>query len=251
MLHSTLFRHNMPPMRFIKRLRQGLTRLGIVPPIRRVRFGDLRRVTPISRNFGFDRGQPIDRYYIERFLATNAADIRGRVLEIGDNSYTTRFGNGRVTSSDILNVKEGNPRSTIVADLSEAKEIASESFDCIILTQTLHLIYDVRAALHTLSRILKPNGTLLATFPGISQIDHHEWATSWYWSFTTRSAKRLLEESCSNMQCRIRSHGNVLAATAFLHGLATSELRDEELDYEDADYEVLITVRGVKGSSAC
>jgi len=237
----------MLPRRVINRLQQGFTRIRTVPPVRRVRFGDLRRLTPISRNFGFDRGRPIDRYYIEAFLAANATDIRGRVLEIGDNSYTTRFGNGRVTSSDVLHVKEGNPSSTIVADLTDAKEIDSETFDCIILTQTLHLIYDVRAALHTLSRILKPNGTVLATFPGISQIDHHEWGTSWYWSFTTRSARRLFEECCSNMVCRIRSHGNVLAATAFLQGLATSELRDEELDYEDADYEVLITVRGVKG----
>jgi len=38
----------------------------------------------------------------------------------------------------------------------------------------------------------------------------------------------------------------VLAAVAFLHGLAAEDLRPEELDYHDADYELLITVRAIK-----
>ena len=46
----------------------------------------------LSRDFGFDRGTPIDRYYIESFLSTHASDIRGHVLEVADNTYTRRFG---------------------------------------------------------------------------------------------------------------------------------------------------------------
>jgi hypothetical protein len=42
------------------------------------------------------------------------------------------------------------------------------------------------------------------------------------------------------------AYGNVLAAVAFLHGLAAQELTPAELDYEDADFEVLIGVRAVK-----
>src|SRR5215210_7162112 len=61
------------------------------PQYRTPVFGSLRRVTPLSRYFGFDRGLPIDRYYIENFLARQAEDIHGRVLEIGDNSYTQRY----------------------------------------------------------------------------------------------------------------------------------------------------------------
>ncbi len=49
------------------------------------------RHTP-RREFGYDRGLPIDRYYIERFLANNASDIRGHVMEIADNIYMRRFG---------------------------------------------------------------------------------------------------------------------------------------------------------------
>lgn len=203
-------------------------------------------MTPVSRAFGYDRGRPVDRYYIESFLARQAADIRGRVLEIGDDSYTRQFGGGRVTRSDVLHVAAGNPKATIVADLTSADHIPSDSFDCIVLTQTLQLVYDVRAAVRTLHRILKPGGVCLATAPGISQVDAGAWGDSWYWSFTTTSARRLMEEAFSASSIAVEAHGNVLVACAFLYGLAVEELRTEELDAVDPCYQVLITMRMVK-----
>lgn len=217
------------------------------PPIGWARFGNLRRVTPVSRVFGSDRGKCVDRYYIEIFLARYAEDIRGSVLEVGNNVYTIRYGGDRVTQSDVLHVQEDNPRATIVADLSSSNSIPSNNFDCIIFTQTLQFIYDLRAAVLTLHRILKPGGVLLATFHGISQISRYDmerWGE--YWRFTTRSAKRLFEEVFLPSDVSVKSYGNVLAASALLQGLAVEELRREELDYQDPDYEVLITVRAVK-----
>ena len=131
-------------------------------------LGDLRRVTPIDPNWGFERGTPIDRIYVEGFVGAHAADIRGRVLEIAAPDYTTRFGHG-VERVDILMATEGNPQATIVGDLADAPQIPSDTFDCAIVTQTLQFVYDVRAALATLHRILAPGGVLLATVPG-----HHE-----------------------------------------------------------------------------
>jgi len=212
----------------------------------RVRFGSLRRVTPISREFGYDRGQPIDRYYIENFLAFHAEDVRGRVLEIGDASYTLQFGGSRVTTSDVLHVTEGNPQATIVADLTNADHIKSDTFDCVILTQTLHLTYDVPSTIQTLFRILKPGGVLLATFPGISHIARDEWGDSWFWAFTTQSAQRLFGEVFPAENVEVEAHGNVLTAIAFLHGLAVQELLQKELDYRDTYYELLVTLRAVK-----
>ncbi len=217
-----------------------------IPPKGKVRFGDLRRPTPMSYEFGFERGLPIDRYYIESFLARRAGDIQGHVLEVGDDSYMRRFGGDRVLKKDILHVAEGNPIATIVADLESADHIPPNRFDCIILTQTLHLVYDVDAALRTLCRILKPGGVLLATFPGISQISVDEWSESWYWAFTLRSAQRIFESVFPAQNLEVQSYGNVLAATAFLHGLAADELDEEELDYVDPQYQTLITVRAVK-----
>ncbi len=210
-----------------------------------VQWGGLRRLVPFSRVFGLDRGLCVDRYYIENFLARYAEDIRGRVLEFSDNEYTLKFGGERITHSDILHLAPDNPKATIVADLTSAEKIPSSAFDCVICTQTLQFIYDVRAALQTLHRILKPNGVLLATFPGISQISRYDmdrWGD--YWRFTTLSARRIFEEVFPVTD--IKAHGNVLAAIAFLHGVSSGELRREELDFHDPDYEVLITARAVK-----
>lgn len=215
------------------------------PPVGSIRFGDLRRLTPVSRCWGYDRGLPIDRYYIEKFLLQYSTDIRGRVMEIGDDTYTQKFG-GRVTRSDVLHVLDGNPKATIVGDLTQADHIDSNSFDCIICTQTLHLIYDTRAAIKTLYRILQPGGILLATFPGITPISHSDWPEYWCWSFTTHSARLLFGEVFPPRSVRIDTYGNVLAATAFLQGLAVAELRKEELESRDPDYEVTITVRATK-----
>jgi SAM-dependent methyltransferase len=217
------------------------------PPIGWLRFGSLRRLTPVSRRFGSDRGQCIDRYYIEKFLARCAPDIRGHALEIASNSYTMRFGGEHVTRSDILHVQAGNPNATIVADLSAENQIHSDDFDCIILTQTLPFILDTRAAVRTLYRILKPDGVVLATLPGISQISRYDmerWGD--YWRFTNLSAQRLFGDIFGAQNVSVEAYGNVLVAAAFLYGLAAEELNPKELEARDADYQVLITVRAVK-----
>src|SRR5207253_10303105 len=116
------------------------------PPVGWVRFGNLRRVTPLSREFGYDRGLPIDRYYIERFLPKNASEIRGHVMELADNTYTRRFGGDRVTASDVLHVEASHPNASIVGDLTCADHTSSGHFDCVILTQTLQSIHEVQAA---------------------------------------------------------------------------------------------------------
>jgi SAM-dependent methyltransferase len=209
-------------------------------------WGSLRRTSPIARLFGFYRGLPIDRYYIESFLSRYGRDIRGRVLEIGDNSYTLRFGAERVSRSDVLHVNPGSPGATIIGTLEDGENIPSGVFDCIILTQTLHLIYEIRAAISTVHRILKPGGVVLATVPGITQISHSDWGHTWYWALTRHSAHRLFCEKFDPEALSVESHGNVLAASAMLHGLVVSELRTDELDVRDPAFEVSIQIRGTR-----
>ena len=230
-------------------LRQQLRGPESSPRVGQAHLGGLRRLTPISRDFGFDRGKPVDRFYIEQFLADHQADICGQVLEIGDDVYTSQFGGDRVTKSDVLHVSEGNPKATIVADLTGAGGIPDNSFDCILLVQTLQFIYDSRAALRHVFRILKPGGVLLATASGISPLSRDEWQDSWYWNFTTHSLRKLMDETFPRAEVTIESRGNVLAATAFaLHVVwrPRKELRTRELEYNDPQYELIITVRGVK-----
>ena len=231
------------PARVRRALRNGVRRR---PWVGWVRFGHLRRLTPISPDWGYDRGTPVDRYYIESFLARHSGDVHGRVLEIAEDMYTRRFGGERVTRSDVLHYVEGNPQATLVGDLADGADIPSDAFDCVILTQTLQYIYDVPAAVRTVYRILKPGGVLLATLPGISEIGDDETGAFWHWSFTPTSARRVLLEAFPANSIEVQGHGNVLVATAFLHGIAAEELRREELDHRDSRYVVSTTVRAVK-----
>ena len=215
-----------------------------VPDTRTVDFGHLRRLEPFGRHFGEDRGQALDRYYIEGFLGAAAADVRGRVLEIGEDRYTRQFGGDRVTHSDIPHVNTSNPRATIVGDLSAAPQIPDASFDTLIITQTLHLIYDPIAAVRTMHRVLKPGGVLLLTVPGITQIPNGtQWADTWYWAFTPQSVRRMLAEAFGDSGVAVTSHGNVLSATSMLYGLSASDLTTEELNESDPDYPVIIGAR--------
>ncbi|NPU85317.1 MAG: methyltransferase [Syntrophaceae bacterium] len=189
----------------------------------------------------------MDRYYIESFLKRHSDDIKGRVLEIGDPGYTREFGGSKVERADVLHAIEGNPEATIVGDLSTGKGIPRSAFDCMILTQTLLCIYEVREAVANVYSALKPGGVLLATFPGISQISRYDmdrWGD--YWRFTTLSAQKMFGNVFPPEMIEVKAHGNVLVAVSFLHGLATEELTSNELDFHDPDYEVLITVRAVK-----
>jgi hypothetical protein len=143
-------------------------------PIARV--GTPRRLLPISREFGSDRGHPIDRYDIEDFLRRHIGAyeytpgaIYGHVLEVGDDIYSRKFGL-RVDRIDVLDVSPESPRSTIVADLTNGSNLPSDAYDCVLCIQTVLMIYDVRASIRTIHRILKPGGTALVTAPGISQV---------------------------------------------------------------------------------
>jgi SAM-dependent methyltransferase len=231
--------------------RRKIIKLTRWPPVGLVRFGSFRRLKPISPNWGSERGQPIDRYYIENFLQKNSEDICGRVLEIGDNTYTGKFGGDRVLQSDVLHVAENKPDVTIIEDISNAEHVPSGTFDCIILTQTLQTIFNLTDVIRTLCRILKPGGVVLVTIPGISKISRYDmdrWG--YHWSFTTMSARRLFESAFPEEAVQVEAFGNVLVSVAFLHGLAVEELSLKELDFVDPDYQLLITVRAQKPGHA-
>ena len=217
------------------------------PLIGWVRWGNLRRLTPISRVFGLDRGLPIDRYYIELFLHTHRQAIQGSVLEIGEPVYTRQFGGERVRESHVLHATAGNAQATVVGDLASGEGIPSGAFDCMVLTQTFLVIYEVQKAITTCYAALKPGGVLLATFPGISQISRYDmerWGD--YWRFTDASAQRLFGDVFGDEHVTVTTYGNVLATCAFLHGLAAPELSPQELAYHDPNYQLLITVWAVK-----
>lgn len=218
-----------------------------MPSASSIDFGDLRRLEPIDEGFGGGRGKPIDRHYIEAFLLRHASDVKGRVLEVAEDHYTRSFGSDRVSASEVLHMDDSNPRATFIADLAEGNGLPDNHFDCFICTQTLQYIFPLEKAVATVHRILKPGGVWLLTVPGISQIspyDRERWGE--HWRFTPQSIERLLASAFSDMT--VQAHGNVLAATGFLQGLACEDLTTQELDHHDDRYPMLVTARAVKSS---
>jgi SAM-dependent methyltransferase len=204
---------------------------------------------PESRDFGKERGTPIDRAYIHEFLWERRTDVRGRTMEVADSGYTDYLGEGRVTQCDVLHVQPGLPWVTIVGDLATGDGVPAQSFDCIVLTQTLHLIYDVHAVVRTVHDALRPQGVALVTLPGISQVsqyDRREWGD--YWRFTADSARRLFADVFGDDNVEVVAYGNVLVASAFLYGYALEDLDQAEVDFRDDDFHFLIGVRAVRAS---
>lgn len=209
----------------------------------------LRRVHPHRLDFGDRRGECIDRYYIEKFLFTFQPLVHGHVAEIGSDHYTRLIGGALVERSDVIDLDSKNPKRTVTLDLTHTPEAPENAFDCIICTQTLFEIYDFRSALRSLYKMVKPAGVVLATIPGISQGVRGSklgGAGDDWWRFTERSARRVFGEVFSDENVVVHTYGNVLTATAFLHGLVQAELTQDEFEYHDPDYEVIIGVKATK-----
>lgn len=208
-----------------------------------VTLPDYTRIQPISTVFGMDRGTPIDRWYIERFLESHSRLIRGNALEIGEATYSKRYGGDRVEAFEILHATADNKAATIVGNLADPKTLPEGKVDCFICTQTFNFIYEVQQAVKGAHHLLKPGGVLLATVAGICQVSRHDmdrWGD--YWRFTTASIQRMFEPVFRG-GVEVKSHGNVLAATALLHGMAVEDLPDPRLlDAQDPDYQVVITL---------
>jgi SAM-dependent methyltransferase len=211
-------------------------------------LGTIRRTRPLSDHYGRERGTPVDRYYIERFLADERDAITGRVLEVLNRDYTERFGHA-LERSDVLDIDPSNTEATIVADLAAADAIPSDGFDCVILTQTLQYIYDLEAAVGHVHRMLRPAGTVLCSVPTASRIDRLALDAE-YWRLTAAACTRLFGDVFAGGEVDVRAHGNVLTSVAFLMGMAAEELSSRQLERQDPFFPLVVTVRATKAARA-
>ena len=222
---------------FITQLAKGLVRKS-----NKVEWKNLRSLKPVSGNFGFIRGTPVDRYYIEKFLADNKKHIHGRVLEVAESLYSKKF-NGGVEQFETLGMSNENSDTTIIGDLTVAASLPSNSMDCFICTQTFNFIYEIKKAVAGSYQLLKPGGVMLVTVAGVCQVSRYDmerWGD--YWRFTDICIQKLFAEVFPEKNIRVKTYGNVLSATALLHGISAEELTPEELDVVDNNYQVVISI---------
>lgn len=203
---------------------------------------NLRKLKPVSEVFGLERGMPIDRYYIEKFLNENKECIKGNVLEIAESTYSKKFGKN-VESFEVLHFTNENPNATIIGDLTKMDSLPHGEIDCFICTQTFQFIYNFKDAIYGAHHVLRDGGILLATVAGISQISRYDmdrWGD--YWRFTSLSALKCFEEVFGRGHVKVECHGNVLSAIAFLEGISTEELLPEEMNFKDDNFQVLLGI---------
>jgi SAM-dependent methyltransferase len=200
---------------------------------------------PLSLSWGYDRGTPILRYYLEQFLEEFSTDIRGHCLEFQSDDYMTRFGKSAVDKLDILHIDGSNPKATIVADLTKPNSIPSNEFDCIICTHVLHVIFELHEVVSELHRILKPGGVLLTAVPHFSMYvpECHE-----FWRFTPQGLSSLLAKVFGAENVTIRAYGNSLTAAGQIRGMVAHEFTKTELSYQDLHFPSEICARAVRNS---
>ena len=197
----------------------------------------------MSRTFGYERGLPIHRYYVQRFFENHSSQIRGRCLEFYDPGYIRRYGEGRPSRIDVLDLSEENPHATIVADLTKPNDIPSDTFDCIVCVHVLHLVYEADVFTRELHRLLVPGGALLVAVPGTSMIDPN-WTE--YRRWTALGVQTLLGQFFRSSDIRVEPYGNSLAAAAEMRGLASDEIAPWELNAKDDLFQVEVCGLAVK-----
>ena len=202
-----------------------------------------RSLQPLSKIYGYDRGKPIDRYYIEIFLRENKDWVKGVCLEITDTQYIKKYGGDRVTKADALDIDRANHNATIYGDLRKLDGVPSNKYDCLIITQTLVMIDDYEAAIKECKRILKPGGTMLVTLPCLSPVwnikNHH-------WRFTGASAKYVFGKYFAPENLEIKTFGNALSGQAFWVGMSQQDLSKEEIEYNDPYFPVIVSIKATK-----
>jgi len=203
---------------------------------------------PISRRYGLERGKPIDRYYIEKFLKNFQNYILGDVMEIGDDRYTKKFGNS-VEKSYILHVWEN--QNVLCGNLETGEGLIENSVNCLICTQTIQMIYDIHKVVQNIWRILKPGGVALITAHGIGELslyDYYNWGE--YWRFTSKSMRTLMEECFESKDIVVENYGNVKVAVALLYGLCIEDLVEEDFKYDDEQYPLVVAAKVRKSDNS-
>jgi SAM-dependent methyltransferase len=204
----------------------------------RPRWGNLRRTVPFSATYGFERGTPIDRYYLHAFLAQQHHLITGDVLEVQTDAYTQRFGRG-VRRADTFDIVP-SPDVTYVCDFSHCEgSIPNRAYDCLLLPNTLPHFRELEPALSNAIRVVRPGGAIVASAAGLLPLtgDVPE-----YWRLSPDGWRERLSAAWPGATLEISGHGNCLTVVAAQLGLALEELTPAELDAHDPRYPVLTTI---------
>ena len=193
---------------------------------------------PLSDDHGLSRGTPLDRRYIEEFLSKHRDVIRGNVLELEDSTYTERFGDA--SGSEVLDIDQANSHATLIADLTQPGSLPVSAYDCIILTQTLHLLSEPAVCIENCNAALKPEGSLLLTAPALSRISP-TYPNADFWRFTPNGIRQLFEKHWTG-PFTVSSFGNLRICIGFLIARTVEETPQDAFIVNDPRFPLTVAV---------
>ena len=221
----------------VKRLRT----LGLVTPLTgMLDWGDFKRFTPFCPDFGLTRGTPIDRVYLDKFIAKIASTVTGSALEIGGLSDNkTLYGFHACTEYHGLDLKEA-PGVSYVGDAHDTALFDAGSFESILLFNVLEHCYAPQKVIDNIFCWLKPGGKCFLMVPNAQRV--HDYPAD-YWRPLPDGIKYLFREY-KEMQLYV--YGNPVTLMASMMGVAAEELASNEIDPHHPEYPVVTCVVATK-----
>ena len=212
--------------------RKGL----LVPSVHHLQWGDLRRRFPVDANYGFGRGTPIDRFYLDIFLRKIKKNVCGKILEIGADQKRLdlkKYKPGaRFDSLDI----EGKSKPTFTANAEVQSILKPRSYDSILAFNVLGHCRNPFSVTKNMHTWLRPGGI---AFCAVSSSQRVGRCPEDCWKIQPDGLRALF----SNFRkIQIISYGNLTTTIGALQGLAAEELSKEELLDHHPDYPVLSCV---------
>ena len=127
-------------------------------------------------------------------------------------------------TTTVVDISSQNADADLIADLSAPGTLPRSSYDCILLTQTLHIIYEFNEVVRNVHLALRRGGVALVTAPCVSRIDYETGVDGDFWRFTHASLRRLFAERFGIENVEVVAFGNVLSCIGFLHQIRSRKL---------------------------
>jgi SAM-dependent methyltransferase len=205
-------------------------------PVGEIDLGDLRRLAPFDPMFGFTRGTPIDRYYLERFIEHIRPEVRGAVLEIGGKRANREtYGFDAATEYRAMDIKR-SPDVDLVGDVHDRGLIPPGTLDAIVIFNVLEHCARPWVVAENLRGWLRVGGKVFAMVPSVQRV--HRQPRD-YWRPYPDGMEALFADFA---RCQLFVYGNPLTALAAIMGIAVQELSTDELDRVNTGYPVATCV---------
>jgi len=208
-------------------------------PIGAIDFGDFKRKLPFCPQFGHFRGNPVDRYYLDRFIEQIRNEVKGVTLEIG-GSKGNRELYGLTNTTSYLTMDLNGEGLDIIGDAHDTQAVEEASLDTVLLFNVLEHCERPWVVVDNIYQWLKPRGQVFCMVPNAQRVHR---VPQDYW--------RILPDAMTSLFARfgrrkLYVYGNPLTTLAAYYGIAAEELSREELDHYHENYPVANCIHAQK-----